>query len=551
MITGLRTGFVFGPFRYGSRRGWIIAVSVLTLSVPLHAQSPVLLADRYIIVDESHIAQERLDDRFRFPVFTPDFDFEALQAPSSFGGGPVGDKIARWYAAGTAAGNVGDLYENRDRGHSRLNTRQFNQFALIDYPQSLKDHDIHFGVKYRYAFSRPAIINSSMALTRSVTRRSLARLILHDSSLAVRLYALYRMSDFCFYPEHKDHDPGQGDVFAVNTPYIFISQGSSGSDKPFMNAVAQTLASFQPEVKEKLMQTGMLAPTVQMIMRWCYEGIGNRAAYLSGAAHPVAFEGQKLRPDAMVEMAHAISLEYLPPLAMIEVAEEKSPRLGIDYFLPAFSEALLTTPCAIARIGRSLKYEREYTLSARQSVDLNDRPLSFEWKVLRGDPSRIKLEKLNKRGDKVRVRISYQPATYPNGAAGLRASRVDIGAFVFNGHYYSAPAFFSIWYPPNEERLYGEDGRLLRVDYRDPLKFGIRADPVLVPDQPWSDVYFYDKDGELLGWERESRNDGVRHRFNAQGQMIPRDADWQSNEKSGVIYEFSASENGLNTVSWR
>ena len=31
--------------------------------------------------------------------------------------GKVGDLLRRWYAEGTAAGNVGDYYDNRDSGH--------------------------------------------------------------------------------------------------------------------------------------------------------------------------------------------------------------------------------------------------------------------------------------------------------------------------------------------------------------------------------------------------------------------------------------------------
>ena len=52
-----------------------------------------------------------------------------------------------------------------------------------------------------------------------------------------------------------------------NTPYLIASQGSSGSDQPFMRAIPYTLAAFRPEVKRKLIDNGLLMPTLQMILR--------------------------------------------------------------------------------------------------------------------------------------------------------------------------------------------------------------------------------------------------------------------------------------------
>jgi len=77
------------------------------------------------------------------------------------------------------------------------------------------------------------------------------------------------------YPEHRDHDVGlngdgggYGDVYPTNTPYLIASQGSSGSDQPFMRAIPFTLAAFRPEVKKKLVETGLLMPTIQMILEF-------------------------------------------------------------------------------------------------------------------------------------------------------------------------------------------------------------------------------------------------------------------------------------------
>ena len=50
------------------------------------------------------------------------------------------------------------------------------------------------------------------------------------------LYNQYTRNNLYIYPEHRDHDPGHngkndgyGDLYPTNTPYLIISQGSSGS----------------------------------------------------------------------------------------------------------------------------------------------------------------------------------------------------------------------------------------------------------------------------------------------------------------------------------
>ena len=101
------------------------------------------------------------------------------------------------------------------------------------------------------------------------------------------LYNQYTHNNLYIYPAHHDYQQhGYGDVFPTNSPYLIASKGSSGSDRKYMNAVAQTLAAFRPEVKKKLVETGFLMPTIQMILR--YAAAGSWQNYLKGEAHRVA-----------------------------------------------------------------------------------------------------------------------------------------------------------------------------------------------------------------------------------------------------------------------
>ena len=121
-----------------------------------------------------------------------------------------------------------------------------------------------------------------------------------------------------------------GDVFPTNSPYLIASKGSSGSDRKYMNAVAQTLAAFRPDVKKKLVETGFLMPTIQMILR--YSAAGSWQDYLTGKVHPVA--GIRVDNLKMIEMAHELQIDEIPPLVQLKVIEEDEPLNGEDFFSP-------------------------------------------------------------------------------------------------------------------------------------------------------------------------------------------------------------------------
>ena len=109
------------------------------------------------------------------------------------------------------------------------------------------------------------------------------------------LHRQYRANNLYVYPERRDHDPGHnsspgyGDLFPTNTPYLITSQGSSGSDQPFLRALPLVLASFRPEVKQRLVRNGLLMPTIQMILRANYPKSIYKNDYLNAASHPSVF----------------------------------------------------------------------------------------------------------------------------------------------------------------------------------------------------------------------------------------------------------------------
>ena len=495
-----------------SQRGW---------RYPLQ---PADIVSGVATVDEGNTAWD-----MKLGVFRTFFKLDTAPpaaGPIAEGFGAVDRLFRRWQVEGTVAGNHGDLYDNHDSDHSNMKYAMFPQLTRIEFAEATKSRNLHHGLQTRFLYNGVTLGNSSTAITSGLLWRSQARLALCNPRTASLLFLQYRGNHLYLYPEHRDHDPGHngrdgkghGDVFAFNTPYLIISQGSSGSDRVFLNALAATLAAFRPEVKTELTRHGALMPTIQMIFRRCNKTVAKPEHYLTGIAHPTVFDGSQLDALAMVERAHEITKETLPPLVQLKVVEEDEPVSGRDCFDAARGEALIDTPCAIARVVRTVQYSRRMVVSAEPSKDLGDRPLEYHWSVLRGDAKRIKINKLNDRGSVVELLIPYHGRAPIAPGNAIESNRVDIGAFVHNGANYSAPAFVTFYYLDNEKREYDKQHRIQVVDYADPEVSTNYVDPVIDITKDWRDEYDYDESGELTGWTRI--HDGAKQQFNAQGLLI-------------------------------
>ncbi len=298
--------------------------------------------------------------------------------------------LKQWWTSGTAAGNAGDLYDNRDNDHSNLGPKLFPQLTFIEYSDEAKAVNLHWGLTERLYLSGPGAVlgNASVAATSSIFWRSMPRAAYTMPQALGMLQAQYFGNQLYLYPCHKDHSPGRdgklpdgqsgghGDVFPANTPYVITSQGSSGSDQPFMQAVAATLAAFRPEVKKLLLERGAVMPTVQYLFRASQKTVIKPEDYLAGAAHPPVFDAKNLDVKKMITLAQALTTNSLPPLVLLKVEREDPFTPGRDFFEPVPGEELFTTACAIARVMRSTQYRRKLAVSALPSRDLNNRPLT-------------------------------------------------------------------------------------------------------------------------------------------------------------------------------
>ena len=398
-------------------------------------------------------------------------DDELKKKPITADRGEVGKLLKKWWEEGTAAGNVGDWYDNRDGDHSPLDLHPWPQLRKVAYtPEDVKGYR-HWALMTRVrdavtfgnsSTSAPPEMGGSNPRTAYVFQQALA--ILEKQYLGNNLY---------IYPEHRDHDPGHngvgdgyGDLYPTNTPYLIISQGSSGSDQPFMRAVPFTLAALRPEVKKKLTETGLLMPAVQMIFRSSNKHLKAEKEYLTGKAHPSVFEGANVDALKMVKLAHAITADTIPPLVRLKVTKEDVAENGRDFFEPAgLSEQHADTSAAVARIWRGSGRSRTLLVSAADSIDVNKKPLTFTWVLLRGDEKRVKITPKDRSGRVAEVRIEYHERRPIAPGSPMESNRVDVGVFAHNGSHYSAPAFLTFYSHDSEARTYDENGRPVEIGY--------------------------------------------------------------------------------------
>ena len=463
------------------------------------------------------------------------------------GDDPIARTLNRWFEDGRAAGNIGDLYDNRDHQHSTLLPDNFPQLTFVQYSEEAVAADIDYGLNDVILFNGVAIGNSSTAVTGGPFWRSQARLALTETSAVGSLFLQYIRNHLYIYPAVTDYDPQQGDILTANSPYMIVSLGKSGSDQPFLKAVASILAAFRPEVKAYLVANNLITPTVQMLFRAGQASIKNADDYLSYKAHPPVFDAANIDLARMIEGAQALKIPQIPPMVMLDVLKESEPLNGVDDFSRFRSETLHNTPGLITRAIRSTRYRKTMTVSALQTDIPAGQTLSYHWVVLRGDKDRIRIEPQKSDRSIVEISVPWHDAFPAPERPDLMTNRVEIGVFVHNGHHYSAPAFINFLYPANQSRSYDGAGRIISIEHDGPETAGNYIDPQVFARRHWRDDYQYDAEGNLTGWERSGH--GYEEAFTQDGALIiERDASGRARKAEVIRYLLASDQEGLPVI---
>ncbi|MDI1310710.1 hypothetical protein [Prosthecobacter sp.] len=378
------------------------------------------------------------------------------------------DKVAgllnEWFAKGTAAGLQAITYENRDGQHSPLNAAQYPQLQVYQGTDNAKGAATQLR-------AQPTLGNCSMA-SAAAQMGCLPRIYMMDPGGNRFLAQQYLSNNLFIYPEHEDYDigangvgGGYGDLLPLNTPCLLISQGSSYTDQPFIQALLSTTAAFPPATQKLLIEKRLLMPTLQSIFRRSNKTVQTSEDYFTGKAHPPVFDGTQIDEEKMVLTAHDMTLAKIPPVVLLRVIEESKIEAGKNFFeLPgSYPWQLSDTPVSIARILRGNEAEHDMLIGFDKTVNLVKAPMQMRAAVLQGDPRFVHIES-KPGGNVMRLRIRWEPPMVT--ATGIRSHRIDIGIFADNGSSISAPAIISFYMLPNEMHFYDEKGRVSEIHYQ-------------------------------------------------------------------------------------
>lgn len=433
--------------------------------------------------------------------------------------------VAAWISEGTASGNGGDFYINRDRAHSMLDTGDFPLLTSIRFPEDARKYEIDLDLPNMIFKGEPAVFgNASRARISGPFWRSDARAAMTDPYAAGRMNKFYLSNQFWVFPAHMDFGrKGIGDVFPGRTPHMLTTLGSSYTDQPFLRAAIAAAACFPRPTRQAVLRRHLMGPTIQWILRRTRRGIAAEQDYLTPKAHPVVFDVRDLDVLSTVKFAHALHPEHIPPAATLTLVNSKifPVRLPLpvrDYPDPN-GEILFATPTAIAFALRGLEAERTFLVQAHAFPE-RDPSVKFAWQVVGGDIKAVKIS----------PPLGETLASPETGLAQITidrrnlSERIDIAVFAkSNGTEWGAPSFITFMPIPFEKRTYDATGRLLSIDNAN-LE-GRYTDPFLALPRPWKDTFHYDKNGELLGYTRMV-GDKATASFTATGErIVERNAD--------------------------
>jgi len=425
---------------------------------------------------------------------------------------------------------TGDFYDNRDNNHANM--------PLTDHPGLTY---MSSGYNIQEAITPNLIVfgNASLAYTSGYFWGSLIRVRSMRSQYGMtKAYDLYTNNNAYWYPEHRDHDAV--DYYFTQAPMFNNSQGSSSSEIDEMHKWFYTLDSFNAATKTYLKNNNLLIPTMQLIAR--RSRVNSDAEYLTGVAHPNAFDNADVRTE-METMASNMTTTTIPPMVQIVVETEdyNKAQAESNYYLfepvvgQSKKENFTATPVSITRLWHGLGYTKRIVVSAESSYDANTHPLTYHWAILRGESAHITINPLNASSSRVEILIDYHSETTIAGETRL-TNLVSIGAFVHNGHHYSAPAFVTSYTKRNEVRVYDiNTDNILSITYNNN-----NLDPSVSREKDWdSDVFSYDTNDMLTGWIRTKG--AIQDRFTKEGYVVEAEVGGNPTMVSKVSYQVGSN----------
>lgn len=319
---------------------------------------------------------------------------------------------------------TGELYMNRDSGHSRFKLSEFPGLTEVKFDSEGRRRKLDQDIP-NICFPYPTFGNSSMAFTKGDYWRSIPRALMTTEAYRLKVMEkLYLSNQFWVFPSNADTPPigKHGDVFPSIAPYWLTTAGRSWSDLPYLKAALKASAALRPEVKREIVRRRLLVPTLQTLMRKSLKTVKSEADYLSPAAHPTAMPPDGLDVARLVESAKKLTIAEIPPLAVVS-AELEAPSAPV-----VWPELTYQTAFAMAYVLRSDDVKRVFTIRALGARE-------YEFVQTHGENVEVKIERIKPNEARVTIdRTNLSPT-----------NRVDIAVFGRNpGTSWGAPSYISI-----------------------------------------------------------------------------------------------------------
>ncbi len=320
----------------------------------------------------------------------------------------------------------GFLYMNRDQRHSLLTVTNYPGLTpiVLDQDGRTRGFDLDFP---NMNFQLPLFGNCSRGLVTGPYWRSIPRAMMTMESRKMPLFhRFYRSNQVWVFPAVYDYDfvstNAFGDVFTSVTPYWITTQGRSWSDQYYLRAALDATRALTPATRKDILSRGLLAPTLQMLLRKSLLTVKSDTDYLTAKAHPTAFPPNGLDLARLTKMAATLTPEAIPPVATIagvRVGKSESPSTvpEISYLSPCAWSFILRSPDANRSFIVQVSGGKDYAFAAVQDA--------------RGAATVTKIAP-----DVARVTIDRTKLSFTN--------RVDVAVFARNPKTdWGAPAFIS------------------------------------------------------------------------------------------------------------
>lgn len=304
------------------------------------------------------------------------------------------------------------------------------------------------------------------------------------------------------------------------SPVLLACHSQEESDD-LVRICSEAWRALKPEVREK----GGIRQLLGVIRRG-QKGVKTEQDFMSSSAQRPAIPVENIDEEKVLSIASKLGKPYpeIPFISRSALSFETTAVTDLKSS-PYDQSVLSSSPHHVAYVARWAEK------TGKIEVVVNRGEGELMWKVLQGDPSKIRFTKkasITKKAptagvdvicDVMEIACDYHEAfdvMLPNGKK-MKSTRVDIGCFRVEDGVVSCPAIVSIYYMPAEKREYGEDGLLQSIDYTKPQIPGWM--PRLCPKANFKDEFHWNKAGKCTGWTRTD-SAGKKTEFTHDGFVV-------------------------------